>query len=524
MTRLSNAVTAAAALVALAATSAHASSHREAPHITQVPKVDGTDFYMFRSYEDGRGDFTTLIANYVPLQDAYGGPNYFLMDPKALYEIHIDNDGDAVEDLTFQFEFTNTFTGLALNIGPEGEAVASGGTSVAIPLMQSGPFGASGPMDIDNLQVRETYSVTLVQGDRRSGIRSTLTNETNSGTTFRKPADYIGTKSQPDYEGYANGHIWDLGIPGCAQDGKVFVGQRREAFYLGLGEIFDLVNLNPLGDRTAGTNTIGDKNVTALALEIPTACLTAGDEPVIGAWTTASVRQARVQNPEPVGPLVKRETSPRSATVEGGAWTQVSRLGSPLVNEVVIGITDKDRFNASEPKDDLANFASYVTHPTLPALLNFLFGVDAPATPRNDLVAAFVTGITAQVGGNAFAFTQPAGGGAGEMLRLNTAIAPTAAANVSELAFLACDLGGFPNGRRPVDDVVDIALNVVLGAIDGTNANGVQTCDTNADGGPTVVNAGVVVNDGVASDPALLIDTFPYLATPLPGAVAALTQ
>ncbi len=491
--------------VLAAASSAFASSHREAPFITEMPKVDGTDLYMFRSYEPGRQDFTTLIANYLPLQDAYGGPNYFTLDSDALYEIHIDNNGDAKEDLTFQFRFNTEFNPTKLMVG---------GNSVAIPLIAAGGIG---PAASDNgaLGVKETYSVTVVRGERRgkSSTRTKANNLTAGGgsTSFIKPVDYIGTKTLSDYATYADNHIFSIGIPGCTAPGKVFVGQRREGFVVNLGEVFDLINLNPLGPRDGRFNTIGGKNVTSLALEVPTGCLTAGTDPVIGAWTTASVRQARLINPTP--------SAPSKVAREGGAWTQVSRLGSPLVNEVVIGLTDKDKFNASEPKGDVANFGTYVLTPTLPELVNILFKVPAPATPRNDLLAAFVTGIRTPVNGTQFNFTMPANlTTPGEMLRMNTAIGATAAANQKDLGFLDCDLGGFPNGRRPIDDVVDIALTVAEGALTGTN--GLQTCDVSGPT-PTVVNPGAVVNDGAKPVASAYLTRFPYLNTPVPGAGGA---
>ena len=506
------------ALSLVAATGiAAASSHREAPYITEHAKVDGTDFYMFRSYESGRDGYVTVIANYVPLQDPYGGPNYFFMDPDALYEIHIDNNGDAVEDLTFQFRFNNNFKSLAI---PTGAAA-----NVTVPLMNIGPIGP-GRDDTGTLNMEQTYTVTLVNGDRRTGTTSAVT--TNGSTTFKKPMDFIGEKSfvNGDYASYANDHIYTAQIPGCNAPAKVFVGQRAEGFVVNLGEVFDLVNLNPLGARDSRFNTIGDKNVTSLALELPISCVTAGNEAIIGGWTTSSLRQARLINSAPNTP--NAVAGSKGPSVEGGAWTQVSRLGSPLVNEVVIGLDKKDLFNASEPKDDLANFATFVTNPTLPVLVDILFfggnGDSVPATPRNDLVAAFVTGITANVNGSAFNFTQPATQtGVGEMLRLNTAVGITPTASQNDLGFLGCDLGGFPNGRRPVDDVVDIALTVAEGAIDGTNKNSLQTCDVSGPT-PTVVNSGTVVNDGALPSAAAYLTVFPYLNTPVAGATSASTR
>jgi hypothetical protein len=503
-------LTAALAVALFSATAIHASSHREAPFIAGQPQVDGTDFYMFRSYEPGRSGYVTLIANYQPLQDAYGGPNYFAMDPDALYEIHIDNTGDSAEDLTFQFRFTNTVAGFAVNGNTSGSGPA---VSNAIPLINLSPSDPTTP----TLNRVETYTVKLVRGNRRSGSSAAITDVSSRSGTFVKPVDNIGPKSIPDYAGYASQYLYDIAIPGCATAGRMFVGQRREGFVVNLGQVFDLINLNPLGARNSAAtsasptgNTIDDKNVTSLALELPIGCVTAASDPVIGAWTTASKRQLRLLGTAAQG----------GAARDRGAWTQVSRLGSPLVNEVVIGITDKDRFNASQPKNDVASFGSYVLHPTLPVLVNALFSVPPPTTPRTDLLAVFVTGITTGANDTPanFKFTAPKQLTVpGEMLRLNTAIGTVVpgAGSYSDLGFLGCDLAGFPNGRRVTDDVVDIELTAALGALTGTN--GLQTCDLSGSA-PAVKNAGAVVNDGALPDPSEYLTVFPYLNTPLPGA------
>ncbi|MCB1995560.1 MAG: DUF4331 domain-containing protein, partial [Rhodoferax sp.] len=324
--------------LAAAATIAAASSHREAPFITTAPKVDASDFYMFRSYESGRDGYVTLIANYLPLQDAYGGPNYFSLDPNALYEIHVDHDGDAKEDLSFQFRVKNRLAndgaGVSLNIG---------GKPVAIPLIQAGTV--SQPRD-PNLQLGETFSVTLVKGGRRQVTGQPLTAVNGGSTEFAKPVDNIGTKTIPDYAAYAARHVHEVKIPGCSRNARVFVGQRQDPFAVNLGAIFDLVNA-PLEVITnpalinAAPNTIDGKSVTTLALEVHTDCLVkpGSSDPVIGGWTTASLRQARLLDGKPAS---GHQTSEKV----GGAWVQVSRLGMPLVNEVVIGLKDKDRFNA----------------------------------------------------------------------------------------------------------------------------------------------------------------------------------
>ncbi len=341
-----------AVLLALIVVLAQASSHREAPFITEQPKVDATDFYMFNSYETNRTGFVTLIANYQPLQDGYGCPNYFFLDPDALYEIHIDNNGDSMGDITFQFRFQNTVRDLALDIG---------GQQVVVPIINLGPIGP-GATDTGNLNIIESYTVNIVRGDRRTGTSEAITHAGTGASSFLKPVDNIGNKSITNYAAYAANHIYDITIPDC-DPGKMFIGQRDDPFVVNLGEVFDLVNLNPLGDVDAESDIIADANVTSFILEVPANCLTAGDSSVIAGWTTASLRQARALNPAP-----SADPAEQGATVEGGAWTQVSRLANPLVNEVVIGLRDKDRFNASEPVDD-AQFAAYVPNPTLPSII-----------------------------------------------------------------------------------------------------------------------------------------------------------
>jgi hypothetical protein len=484
------------------------SSHREAPFITTHPKVDGTDFYLFNSYEAGRTGYVTLIANYQPFENPQGGPNYYTMDPKALYEIHIDNNGDGVEDLTFQFRFKTTDSGLA---------VTAGGKSIAVPLANIGPFSAT---DMSAQNLSETYTVTLVRGNRRTGVAQPITDATTGSTTFGKPFDNIGAKSIANYASYANSFIHTITIPGCSTPGRVFVGQRQDPFVVNLGETFDLVNIKfpveelaPPGSnaRNLAPNSLAGYNVTTIALEVAAACLTSGADPVIGGWTTASLRQAEVINPAPesdksvasVGPVA----TPTDADVSGGAWAQVSRLGSPLVNELVIGLPDKDRWNATQPKND-GQFADYVTNPSLPVLLQALFGgagVKAPNVyPRTDLVAAFLTGLA---GLNQPAHVQPA-----EELRLNTSTPPTPAASQKDLGVLGGDSAGFPNGRRPIDDVVDIELRVAMGVLLSPFDGSAKDPDPSSD-----ASRQLHYTDGAEPNPANYLTVFPYLNTPLAG-------
>jgi len=485
----------------LAFSGAHAlaSSHREAPFVTKNPKIDATDFYMFNSYEDNRAGYVTVIANDLPLQDAYGGPNFFTLDPEALYEIHIDNTGDGQEDLTFQFQFQNNLN------GTDGLKVPVGGKMIAVPLHNIGPVTSA---DQGSLNVAETYTVKLIRGNRRTGMVASVSNASTAATTFTKPSDYVGTKSFPDYASYVAPYTYPITIPipGCTAQGRMFVGQRSESFAVNLGVIFDLVHAPPGvvigGNTAAGRNlapsTIADKNITTLALELPAACLVSTGKTIISGWTTASVRQGRVINPKATYGLPSKE---------GGAWAQVSRLGNPLVNEVVIGVKDKDRFNSSEPKDD-AQFADYVTNPSLPKLIEILFGsagVMAPTVfPRTDLVTAFLTGID---GVNK-------DGSTAEVLRLNTALAAhktgqndlgAAQCFVSGVLTPAnanCDTAGFPNGRRPGDDVTDIALRVMMGFLLP----------------PASAPSGQLgFTDAVLQDASQFDNQFPYLQLPHPG-------
>ncbi len=557
-----------AGTIGAAAPAAWASSHREAPAISGMPRLDSTDFYMFRSFSPARiteaanpaeRGYVTMIANYVPLQAPYGGPNYFAMDNDAIYEIHIDNTGDAREDLTFQFNFDSALdaAGTRRNAGFE---LSIDGQNVAIPLRQ---FGGIGPgVNGGALNELETYTVTLIRGDRRTGTRVPLSPIeapiAGSPRVFVKPIDNIGTKTIPDYEAYANAHIYPVNVPGCTRAARIFVGQREENFAVNLGEVFDLVNLVPIQgadspdwpqynvgagafpggivqDR-ANDDVVDEFNVTSLAVEMPVECVTtAANNSTIGAWTSASLPQARLLDPTP---------NYNATTRQGGAFVQVSRLSNPLVNELVIGLRDKDRFGESEPDQDLRpadGIATYVTNPTLPALLDILFNpkpVNSPPDangalgvpniapsnfPRADLQAAFATGFP---GFNQNA-NQTRGG---EMLRLNTAVPPTPVANQNVFGVVAEDLAGFPNGRRPTDDTVDIALRVVMGALCHPVPLGAELGITGAveDTPSDLVNLNlcapedapvgtVAFTDGAPLRPDQVLADFPYLNTPIAG-------
>lgn len=496
-----------------------ASSHREAPAITETRKVDGTDFYMFRSYEPTRDGFVTFIANYQPLQGPGDGPNFYTMDPEAIYEIHVDNDGGnnpagAAEDITFQFKFTNTLR------GGTGNTLVVGGKTLPIPLRHLGSITSADDADQGEL---ESYTLTVITGDRRTGTKYSATNASGGGTTFNKPMDNAGNKTFPDYTTYANAFISgvNFNIPGCTTAGKVFVGQRAEAFAVNFNS-FDLVNYVPIDGTTfpggiqqnrANDDLVGKKNVTSIALEVPIACLKGAGNGVIGAWTTASLPQARIIDPSPTY---------AKPTTDGGAYVQVSRLSAPLVNEFVIGLPQKDLFNAAEPTIDAA-LADYVTHPTFPAILDALFRGPVNATrgttfasiapnnfPRNDLIATFLTGIAT--------LNQQSTIRGSEMMRLNTGVAITPRATQNALGVAGDDLAGYPNGRRPGDDTVDITLRVAMGRlchpvpINGTPTNLGLCTPANA---PTGLEA---YTDGAPFNARDVGNAFPYLNSPIAGA------
>jgi hypothetical protein len=505
--------------------SAYASSHREAPYITKNPKVDATDFYMFMSYEPGREDYVTMISNYIPVQAAYGGPNYFPLDSNARYQIHIDNNGDALEDITFEFNFRDLL--------PRNGVVPIdvGGQPVTSVLRNIGPITGLGVATETGLNHRELYGIRVRAGTDEAAETLPVRDLSNGSRTFRKPFDYAGTKTfggPEGYQNYADEFVYNVTIPQCGFPGRVFVGQRHEAFKIALGEVFDLVNLIPIdgeeplggGDPFPGgvvqdpaRNTLAQNNVTSIALEVHKSCLTNGND-VIGAWSSSSLRRVTI---------VKKVPTFNEPERVAGDWSQVSRLGMPLVNELVIGYDKKDLFNSSHPKDD-GQFATFVTNPVLPEILNILF-LDAVNTtldadfetlaptnfPRVDLVTAFLTGFP---GVNAVD-----GGAVAEMLRLNTSIPPTDRAEQNPLGLAAGDVAGFPNGRRPGDDVVDIALRVVMGALchdlplgEGGEPVNLGLCDPE-----DAVVGFAPFTDGAPLSARELNNSFPYLLTPYPG-------
>jgi hypothetical protein len=433
--------------VALAMMPGQASSHREAPLIAMDPTADNTDLYAFVSPDEP--DTVTLISNFIPFQDPDGGPNFYPFDPNVLYEIHIDNNGDAVEDITYQWRFT---------------------TEVRNPATFLYNTGVVTTLDDADLNVRQFYRLTRVDGPRRTGTVTELS------ARLPVPPPNIGPRSTPNY-GAIGGAIQQL-----SGNVRAFAGQRDEGFYLDLG-IFDLLGI---GSGQIDPSTHGF-NVSSLAIQVPKSALARGGttptnatDPaaIIGVWSTASRFATRTLTP--------------GAQTHSGAMVQVSRLGNPLVNEVVIDLARKDAFNSLEPTGD-AVALDRVTDPEVPKLLKAIFNVDSPPAPRNDLVTIFLTGIP---GAN-----QPANVRAAEMLRLNMAVPPSP--SPSNLGVLGGDLAGFPNGRRVGDDVLDIALRAMAGATPLTPA--FNRSPNNS------------LTDGVNSNDLPYLPSFPYLAIPHAG-------
>ena len=450
----------------------YAASHREAPLLAMDPTVDSTDFFAFRSYEPGREGFVTLIADYIPGELPPAGPNYYQLDDTALYEIKVDNTGDGVEDIIYQFRFTNKI------VNPDIVLDMSAPNKV---LTGKGGIGITSLNDPD-YNIVQSYNVTRVENGKSKLLADGLV----------APPANIGVRTTPNYDALARQAVYNL--PG---GGRVFVGPRDDPFYIDLGSIFDTLNLRSI-TRTGGFDYLAGLNVHSIAIEVPIKDLTRdGKVPtdskdskaVIGAWTTASRATTSVMK------------SPGDSM--SGEWRQVSRLGNPLVNEVVIPLKLKNAFSSLSPKDD-AVAAPFVLDVQLAHLMQAVFKIDIPPAPRNDLVAIFATGIPAgAVPGAPNYNTFLSDGKPHEMLRLNVAIPATPFDKQSSLGLLGGDVAGFPNGRRVGDDVTDIALRAVAG---GTPF----TADTNK-------APNNELGDGVDRNDAPYLPGFPYVAPPHSG-------
>lgn len=468
-----------AALVLIAQLPATGSSARDSWATASRPQIDGSDFYMFRSYEPGRQGYVTFIANYNPKQQPGSGPVYYALDPAATYDIHVSNDGDAIEDITFRFRFYNRDAGLTYGVGPEGME-----TAVPVPGVIAGPFG---PGDDTMVNLRQTYWVQVIQGNVETGSTTGFLAASGGGAQFQMPLTNIGSKSVSGYDAYAAQFIYEVAIPGCGQTGRLFAGPREESFRANTAALRDLIDLPSLTgspDAVPGTPTT---NVFSLALEVPIGCVVEPGRSVIAGWTTARLPRNRDRRSEP---------SLTAAYSQRGPRTLVSRVGNPLVSELLIGMSKKDNFNASPPSQD-STFRKYFTHPAFPEIIQDLFtGLRAPDRfPRTDMVEVFLTGIP-----NLNAVTTE-----GEMLRLNTSTPVVAAADQNRLGAVAGDLAGWPNGRRPGDDVMDSFLRVIMGRYLNPNL---------APSGQAPLTDGVLVNASMFNE------AFPYLRAPLPGAVS----
>jgi len=483
------------------------SSHREAPEISKDPVADSTDVYAFMSPDEP--GTVTLIANYIPLQAPGGGPNFYEFADDVLYEIHIDNTGNGYPDISYQFLFTT------VNNAPASFLYNDGPITALTPPSPSSPWNRQ--------QTYTLYRVDHTPGNRWGGSWVAL------GAGLLSPPCNIGPLSTPGYPALAGAAVHSVGAGPFSA--KVFAGQRAEGFYVDLGAVFDLGDLRGFaGDHAGGpaaglmngmpgVNSTADVNVHTLALQIPVGQLTravptgpADPAAVLGVWTTASRQRVRVRGNWANG----------QDELSSGPWTQVSRLGNPLTNELIIGIGDKDQWNAQPPTADGGQFLPYFVRPLLAQLLPSLYpGVftnlgkynSGSSNTRPDIEAIFLTGIPAGVITPAPTFTNYNGTGVkADMLRLNTAIAPSSSPN--SLGLLGLDVAGWPNGRRVFDDVATIALRAVAGA-----TLGFVVPTFTADGPAGEVDFGITGggSDLTAKGTENYLSAFPYLGTPYSG-------
>ena len=441
-------LTVAGSAAALAPGVGSASSHREAPLIAGEPRLDNTDVYAFVS-PDAK-DSVTMIANWTPFEEPNGGPNFYPFATRTAHDVNIDNNGDGRADITYRWTFEDHYR--------------TQGTF----LYDTGPVTS---LNDPHLNFFQTYTLQRITGG------STTTVATGQAAPSR-----TGAASMPHYDTLSNSAI--TGVQG---GGKTFAGQADDPFFLDL-RVFDLLYGANL--KETGHDTLKGYNVNTIALQVPKSDLAlrgdAARNPVIGIWSTTS-----------------REGVGVVAGLSEQGSSQVSRLGMPLVNEVVVPLKDKNRFNASRPSDD-GQFLPYVTDPEVPRLIKGIYGIPAPAAPRKDLVEVFLTGVCKACGGpvaadlNSQLLNKDVRAGAfrpAEELRLNMGVAPSAAPN--RLGVVGGDLAGFPNGRRLGDDVVDVTLQAAEGVL--------------LPGHPAGVDG---LGDGVNANDHTFRATFPYVALP----------
>jgi hypothetical protein len=463
---------------------AFASSHAEAPLISQDPRADNTDLYAFVSPDNA--NTVTMIANYIPLEAPASGPNFYSFDDTVLYEIKIDNNGDGRPDLAYQFRFNtatrnpNTF------------------------LYNTGPITSLSDSSWNRPQ---TYSVTLVHFNNNG---QTVGNSKVLGTSIPTPPDNVGPRSTPNYNNLAAAA--ETSLPGGI---KVFAGQRDDPFFVDLGSIFDLAGLRPFNPfhllplaAAPGVDAIKNYNTHSIEIQVPTSQLVSFSNPTIGIYATASRQKVRILDD--------------NGTTKGrGPWVQVSRLGNPLINEVVIPLGQKDYWNREDPAND-SQFASFYTSPEVSRLENALYGTlpqghaggalqAIDETGRSDLVSILLTGVHG---------LNETGSTKSDLLRLNTAITPgingacpggtASAAPPDRLGPLgpSGDLCGYPNGRRLGDDVIDIDLRAF--------AQGYGSFLNTALGLPNKT-PNDLLGDGVDTNDESFSGSFPYVAAPHQG-------
>jgi hypothetical protein len=442
-----------------------ASSHREAPLISDDPAADNTDVYAFVSPD--RPGTVTIVANYIPLEEPAGGPNFHAFGNDVRYAINVDNTGDGEEDISYRFRF-KTLTRNANTF-----------------LYNTGPIDT---LDDPDWNRPQRYSVTRVRGDDRSVL----------GTNLKTPPANIGPRSTPHYEALMEAAVTDL--PGGI---KVFAGPSDDPFFVDLGSIFDLGGLRPFNPAHVlplpaedGVDGVGGYNTHAIVLQVPIRQLTRPGKPTIGVYASASRRKIRILTGEGT---VRRF----------GRWVQVSRLGNPLVNEVIIPLGKKDLWNASDPEDDEDFFDRFYERPELARLVNALYPVlpDVPTTGREDIESILLEGV------RGLNFT---GENDGDLVRLNTSIPPTApVGGGNRLGVLAGDFAGFPNGRRLEDDVTDIELRAVACGYGPIVAPLVEKLGCGE--GKANLSPNNQVGDGVDANDRPFHVNFPYVPTPHQG-------
>lgn len=439
---------------------ATASSHREAPYTSTDPEVDATDLYAFISND--RRDSVTMIANYIPLQDPASGPNFFRFGEGVLYEINIDNDGDAKDNITFQFRFRTEIT------------------NPNTFLYNTGPITS---IDDPDLNLRQFYSVSVLGA---GGENDPLRGGTVIANDIPVPPYYVGPKSFPEgYEKVAMQGVRDIG-----NGIKVFAGPRDDPFFVDLGGTFDLLS----GIR--GVDDLSHKNVHTIAIQVPIVGLQGPNDTVIGLRTSAYRKAIQVQRRNAKNKASARAKLTGKETKE--TFVQLSRLDMPLVNEAVLPLALKDAFNSISPAVDAPLFTGdtpagnllkkSILDPELARLMRDIMKINVPPAPRNDILTVFLTGIPT--------LNQPAKVVPSSQLRLNMAIAPAAAPN--RMGLLGGDASGFPNGRRLADDVVDASLQVVAGATPFTPG----------------FEANNKLGDGVNGNDKPFKPMFPYVAEP----------